>query len=71
METYEGKVAIITGGASGIGKALGEEMSRRGALVILADVNTKPLEQVTRSITEADGQAKAEPIVRIRSVPPF
>ncbi len=36
-EPYKGKVAIITGGASGIGAALGKELARRGAEVVLAD----------------------------------
>lgn len=34
---YRGKVAIITGGASGIGRALGAELVRAGAHVVLAD----------------------------------
>ena len=37
LRTYDGAVAIITGGASGIGKALGEELAARGCEVVLAD----------------------------------
>ncbi len=59
MGIFADKIVIITGGASGIGKALGEEMARRGATVILADVNTKLLEEVANSITKAGGRAKA------------
>ncbi|UCD84632.1 MAG: SDR family oxidoreductase [Deltaproteobacteria bacterium] len=59
MKTYEGKVAIITGGASGIGRALGEELTRRGASVVLADVNSKLLGEVVESITKAGGRTKA------------
>jgi NAD(P)-dependent dehydrogenase (short-subunit alcohol dehydrogenase family) len=36
---FDGKVAIVTGGASGIGRALSEQLSRRGALVIVADID--------------------------------
>jgi NADP-dependent 3-hydroxy acid dehydrogenase YdfG len=39
-----GKVAIITGGAGGIGKALGVEMAARGCAIVLADVNEELLE---------------------------
>jgi NAD(P)-dependent dehydrogenase (short-subunit alcohol dehydrogenase family) len=37
MVKLSGSVAIVTGGASGIGRALGEELTRRGARVVLAD----------------------------------
>mgnify|MGYP006134439881 CR=1 FL=1 len=33
------KVALVTGGAQGIGKIVGEELARQGAHVILGDVN--------------------------------
>jgi NAD(P)-dependent dehydrogenase (short-subunit alcohol dehydrogenase family) len=59
MKRYDGKVAIITGGASGIGRALGEELVRRGAKVVLADVNSKLLGEVAESITKAGGRVKA------------
>jgi sorbitol-6-phosphate 2-dehydrogenase len=35
----EGKVAIVTGGASGIGKAVVQEMARQGMYVVISDVN--------------------------------
>jgi 3-oxoacyl-[acyl-carrier protein] reductase len=36
---FEGKVAVITGGASGIGRATAERLGRDGAIVVLADVH--------------------------------
>ena len=52
------KVAIITGGASGIGRALGEDLARRGAHVVLADVNELLLAETVGSITKAGHDAK-------------
>lgn len=50
MDIYHGKTAVITGGASGIGRALGEELGRRGALVVLADLDADLLEEVVASL---------------------
>src|SRR3954470_22550620 len=39
LTAFAGKVAIVTGGASGIGRALGEVLAEHGATVVLGDVN--------------------------------
>src|SRR5262245_40883132 len=38
MRTVEGKVAVVTGGASGIGLAMGQRFGQAGMKVVLADV---------------------------------
>jgi NAD(P)-dependent dehydrogenase (short-subunit alcohol dehydrogenase family) len=59
-DRIENKVAIVTGGASGIGRALCEELGRRGAaVVILADTDTERAEQAASAITTAGGRARA------------
>lgn len=59
IRTYSGAVAVITGGASGIGQALGEELARRGAEVILADLQADLAEEVAAGIRAAGGEATA------------
>src|SRR5580693_4720875 len=45
MDKFEGRGAVITGGASGIGLATATEFARRGASIVLADVDKPALEQ--------------------------
>jgi NAD(P)-dependent dehydrogenase (short-subunit alcohol dehydrogenase family) len=59
MGTFEGKTAIITGGGSGIGRALGEEMAAHGAFVVLADVDIEPAEEAATAIHDRGGRATA------------
>lgn len=57
-----GKVALITGGASGIGRALGEELALRGAEVVLADRQTDLAREVELGIVARGGKAWAAPL---------
>lgn len=46
MTGIEGKIAVVTGAASGIGRGIAEELISRGASVVLADIETVPLAEV-------------------------
>jgi len=45
METLNGRVGVVTGGAGGLGRAIGERFAREGMKVVLADVQAEPLEK--------------------------
>ena len=60
MDVFAGKIAMVTGGASGIGRALSEQLAQRGATVVLADVNADLLEETVQSIAARGGAASAE-----------
>jgi NAD(P)-dependent dehydrogenase (short-subunit alcohol dehydrogenase family) len=51
------KIALITGGSSGIARAAAQLFSREGAKVVIADVNVEGGEETVRSISEAGGEA--------------
>jgi NAD(P)-dependent dehydrogenase (short-subunit alcohol dehydrogenase family) len=50
VNDLNGKVALITGGASGIGEAAARVLARNGCKVALADINAERLERVTAEI---------------------
>jgi len=53
------KVAIVTGAASGIGEAVSLELARRGARVVVADIDADGAQRVATAIAESGGQAAA------------
>lgn len=59
MDHFKDKVSIVTGGASGIGQALCEELGQLGAVVVVADINAEGAGQVASTITANGGQARA------------
>lgn len=57
MSNLNGKVAIVTGAASGIGKEIALTLSRAGAAVAIADLNQAGADAVAREIEQAGGKA--------------
>jgi len=62
MKDFNSKVAVITGAASGIGRALAERCARLGMKVVLADVEPGALAEV-----EADLQARDGTVLAVRT----
>ncbi|MBX6387770.1 MAG: SDR family oxidoreductase [Frankia sp.] len=56
---FEGKVALVTGAAGGIGRATARKLAAAGASVVVADIDLAETEETVRLITEAGGEAAA------------
>ncbi len=54
MRDFQDKVAVITGGASGVGRSLAFALGRRGAQVVIGDVDSAAMEQIGADL-EAEG----------------
>lgn len=50
MRNIEGKRALVTGGAQGIGRAIAESLARRGAQIVLTDLRPEPLEKAAAEL---------------------
>jgi NAD(P)-dependent dehydrogenase (short-subunit alcohol dehydrogenase family) len=59
MNGFDGKVAIVTGGGSGIGKECVRELAERGARVVVADFNLEAAQGVASEASGADRRAAA------------
>ncbi len=59
MNTFNGRVALITGGGSGLGEAIGKLLASRGASVVLTDIKLEAAARVAKEIASAGGTATA------------
>ncbi|MFN7950731.1 MAG: SDR family oxidoreductase [bacterium] len=59
MSAFQDRVAIVTGGASGIGLAVVQELAQRGAQVVIADVDGAKADAAAAAIVASGGRARA------------
>jgi NAD(P)-dependent dehydrogenase (short-subunit alcohol dehydrogenase family) len=59
MDQFTGKVALVTGGGSGIGEAVSKELAAKGASVVVTDINLEAAQRVVQDISTAGGTGSA------------
>ena len=59
MNTFQGKVAVVTGAASGIGRALAEHCAKEGMKVVLADIEEQALLKACRDLAAQGAETLA------------
>jgi len=61
MQRLDGKVAVVAGGASGIGRAVAERFMAEGMAVVVADVEQPVLDSMAEAMRKAGGEVLAVP----------
>ena len=61
MQDFTNKVAVITGGASGVGRSLAFALGRRGAKIAIGDVDKAAMEQVREGLRAENIEAIYRP----------
>lgn len=61
MKSFQGKIAVVTGGGSGMGRAMALEFARLGAAVVVAGRRPEPLEETIALIEDDGGYGHAKP----------
>ena len=67
IRIFDGASAILTGGASGIGRALAEELAKRGCEGVLGDLQIDLAKEAASEIDASSGRATAVKIDVIKS----
>ncbi|WP_132982680.1 SDR family NAD(P)-dependent oxidoreductase, partial [Mycobacteroides abscessus] len=60
MEGFSGKVAVVTGAGSGIGRALAVELARSGAKLAISDIDNEGLAETERQIKSLGGDVRSD-----------
>ena len=60
MDSFAGKVAVVTGAGSGIGQEVALELARRGARLAISDVDTESLARTEQQIRDLGADVKAD-----------
>ena len=58
----DGRIAVVTGGASGLGAAFSRGLAGAGSTVVIADVNQELADEVVAEIVEVGGNAEFRPV---------
>lgn len=59
MAQFTDKVALVTGGGSGLGAAISKELAAKGARVVVTDIDLEAAERIVQEISDAGGTASA------------
>ena len=62
MDELAGRTAVITGAASGLGRAMAERLAAEGMRLVLADIERCPLEEVAHALGEVATEVVTQPV---------